>query len=43
MVFHSWGDDPAYTESYLREYIAINPFFPAMSFVSRAWCSAAAT
>ncbi|WP_298967514.1 LuxR C-terminal-related transcriptional regulator [uncultured Methylobacterium sp.] len=33
VVFHSWGDDPAYTESYLREYIAINPFFPAMSFV----------
>ncbi|MEH3144724.1 MAG: LuxR C-terminal-related transcriptional regulator [Methylobacterium frigidaeris] len=32
-VFHSWGDDPAYTESYIRDYIRLNPFFPAMSFV----------
>ena len=32
-VFHAWGDDPAYVQSYFDRYAALNPYFPAISFV----------
>lgn len=33
IVFHSWGEDPHYTRLYLETYAAMNPLFPAASFV----------
>ncbi|WP_342153976.1 helix-turn-helix transcriptional regulator [Methylorubrum sp. SB2] len=32
-VVHSWGEDPHYTRLYLETYAALNPMFPAASFV----------
>lgn len=32
-VFYSWGVDPAYEQSYLETYAALNPLFPAASFL----------
>lgn len=32
-VFHDWGDNPDYVRNYLERYAALNPFFPAISFV----------
>jgi DNA-binding CsgD family transcriptional regulator len=32
-VFHAWGDDPVYVQMYFERYAALNPYFPAISFV----------
>lgn len=32
-VFHAWGDDPAYVAMYFDRYAALNPYFPAITFV----------
>lgn len=32
-VFHAWGDDPAYVQMYFDRYAALNPYFPAISFM----------
>ncbi|MCJ2058184.1 LuxR C-terminal-related transcriptional regulator [Methylobacterium sp. J-048] len=32
-VFHDWGDNPSYVQLYFERYAALNPYFPAISFV----------
>lgn len=33
-VYWSWGDDPKWLPSYFETYAKLNPFFPALSFVT---------
>ena len=33
MVFHSWNDNLDFIESYLKYYLRLNPFFPAVTFI----------
>jgi DNA-binding NarL/FixJ family response regulator len=32
-VFHSWNENPYYTQLYFDKYASLNPYFPALAFV----------
>lgn len=32
-VFHSWNENPHYTQLYFEKYARLNPYFPALAFV----------
>lgn len=34
VALHIWNDDPHYTQLYFEKYLALNPFFPAATFIA---------